>query len=142
MTRTELLAFFNDRNAHWNARDAEALAAGHAENGTVHSPMHGTPRGRESIAESYRALFAVFPDWQFTGDDLLIDGDRVAQVFTAEATHVGEFMGLAGTNRRFRIHGVRIYEMAGRLIQSERRLYDFTSLLMQVGVLRGRPAKD
>ena len=51
MTRTELLAFFNNRNAHWNARDAEALAAGHAENGTVHSPMHGTPRGRESIAE-------------------------------------------------------------------------------------------
>lgn len=142
MTRPEILAFFADRQAHWNARDAAALAAGHAEDGLVKSPMHGAPRGREAIADSYAALFTVFPDWRFTEDDLLIDGDRVAQVFTAEATHVGEFMGLPGTNRRFRITGVRLYEMAGGLIQSERRVYDFTGLLIQVGVLRSKPAKD
>jgi steroid delta-isomerase-like uncharacterized protein len=142
MTRPEIVAFFHDRNAHWNARNADALAAGHALECTVQSPMHGTPRGRAAIAVSYQALFSIFPDWQFTGDDLIIDGHRVAQVFAAEATHVGEFMGLSGTNRRFRIQGVRLYDMADGLIQSERRLYDFTGLLIQVGVLRGKPAKD
>jgi len=141
MTRAEIVAFFAGRQAHWNAHDARALAAGHAEFGVVKSPMHGTREGREAIEDSYAALFTVFPDWQFTGDDLLIDADRVAQVFTAEATHVGEFMGLPGSNRRFRIHGVRMYEMAGGLIQSERRLYDFSGLLIQVGVLRSKPAK-
>jgi hypothetical protein len=29
----------------------------------------------------------------------------------------------------------------GGLIQHERRLYDFTSLLIQVGVLRSKPAR-
>ena len=51
-------------------------------------------------------------------------------------------MGLAGTNRRFRIQGVRLYDMKAGLIQTERRLYDFTGLLIQVGVLRSKPAKD
>lgn len=142
MTRQETVGFFADRQARWNARDDAALASGHAENGTVQSPMHGLRRGRSAIADSYSALFAAFPDWQFTSDDLLIDGDRVAQVFSAEATHVGDFMGLAGTNRHFRIQGVRIYDMADGLIQSERRLYDFTALLIQIGVLRSKPAKE
>jgi predicted ester cyclase len=38
----------------------------------------------------------------------VIDGDRVARSFTAQATHVGEFMGLAGTGRRFAIQGVLV----------------------------------
>jgi predicted ester cyclase len=141
MTRQEILDFFAARQAHWKARDPDALASGHAVDGLVTSPMHGTPRGRASIAQSYRTLFSTFPDWQFMSDELLIDGARVAQPFAAEATHVGEFMGLPGTNRRFRIQGVRLYDMADGFIGREQRLYDFTALLIQVGVLRGRPTK-
>jgi steroid delta-isomerase-like uncharacterized protein len=142
MTRPDVLAFFADRQVHWNAHDVAALAAGHCEDGVIQSPMHGKRQGREAIADSYAALFGAFPDWRFTSDDMLIDEDRVAQVFSAEATHVGEFMGMAGTNRRFRIHGVRMYNLSGGLIKVERRLYDFTALLIQVGVLRSKPAKD
>src|SRR5512140_2730132 len=142
MTRQEILAFFADRQARWDAHDAPALAADHAETGTVQSPMHGTRRGRHAITGSYSALFEAFPDWRFVSEELIIDGDHVAQPFAAEATHVGDFMGLAGTNRRFRVQGVRVYELADGLIQSERRYYDFTSLLLQIGVLRGKPAKD
>jgi predicted ester cyclase len=140
MTRSEILAFFDQRQQHWNARDAVQLAADHTEKGHVRSPMHGVLDGRKAIADSYRALFDIFPDWQFRSEDVLIDGDRVAQVFSAEATHVGEFLGLMGTNRHFRIQGVRLYELDGGLIQKERRLYDFTGLLIQVGVLKGKPA--
>ena len=50
-------------------------------------------------------------------------------------------MGLAATHRRCQIEGVRLYEMKDGLIQSERRLYDFTGLLIQVGVLKSRPAQ-
>jgi steroid delta-isomerase-like uncharacterized protein len=140
MTRHEILDFFAARQERWNAHDADGLAAGHAEDGQVRSPMHGTLHGRPAIAESYRSLFSIFPDWQFTGDDLIIDDRRVAQVFTAEATHVGEFMGLSGTNRHFKIQGVRLYQLDGGLIRQERRLYDFTGLLIQVGVLKSKPA--
>jgi len=142
MTREDVLEFFSERQKHWQVRDADALALGHAPNGLVLSPMLGRREGRDAIRDSYRALFSIFPDWVFVSETPVIDGDRVALPFSTSATHVGEFMGLAGTNRRFQVHGVMLIEMAGDLIQTERRTYDFTGLLMQVGVLRGKPAKD
>jgi hypothetical protein len=63
------------------------------------------------------------------------------QVFSVTAKHVGEFMGLPGTNRLFTIQGVRIFDVANGFITHEKRMYDFTALLVQVGVLRARPAK-
>jgi predicted ester cyclase len=140
MTHQEIVAFFAERDTQWTARNPSALAAGHAAEGRVISPMHGDLYGRQAIEESYCTLLSIFPDWRFSSEELFVNGDRVAQVFTADATHVGEFMGLPGTNRRFRIQGVRLYDMVDGLIQTERRLYDFTGLLIQVGVLRSKPA--
>jgi predicted ester cyclase len=141
MTRPEILSFFSARDAGWRSKNPDDLSRGHAEDGTVVSPMFGTLRGRNAIGDAYRSLFTVFPDWDMVTEDPLIDGMRVAQPFSVTATHVGEFMGLAGTNRRFQIQGVRLFDMGDGLIQHERRLYDFTGLLIQVGVLRGKPAK-
>ena len=141
MTRQEIVSFLADRQAMWVARDTEGMSATHAANGTVDSPMFGALRGRNEIAESYRSLFTIFPDWEMTNHDALVDGQRIAEPFSATATHVREFMGLAGTHRRFQIQGIRLYELAGDVIQHERRLYDFTALLIQIGVLRGKPAK-
>ena len=142
MDRHEILAFFEGRQQAWVNRDADGLGAFHAEDGTIESPMFGRRQGRQAIADSYRALFTTFPDWDFQGEELLIDGERVAQPFTAGATHVGTFLGIEGTNRRFVIQGVRLFTMANGLVQHERRMYDFTGLLIQIGILRGKPAKD
>ena len=38
-TRADILALFDRRGVAWDARDAEALAATHAPDGTVKSPM-------------------------------------------------------------------------------------------------------
>jgi steroid delta-isomerase-like uncharacterized protein len=140
MTRDAIRAFFADRQVEWKRRDADALARSYAEDCDVFSPMFGALKGRAAIGEAFHSLFKIFPDWDLRIEDLLIDDDRVAQIFAVGATHVGEFMGLAGTNRRFEIHGVRLCTMADGLIRSERRLYDFTALLIQVGAIRSKPA--
>jgi steroid delta-isomerase-like uncharacterized protein len=102
--------------------------------------MFGELNGREAIAASYASLFRNFPDWVFTSETMLIDGDRVAQPFEATATHASEFMGLPATGRHFRIEGVRLHTLKDGLIQDEQRIYDFTGLLIQVGVLKSKPA--
>ena len=142
MTRQEITAFFDGRLGAWKQRDPNLLASGHAADGTIESPMFGRRRGREAILDTYKALFVTFPDWDFEAEDLLIDGDNVAQAFSATATQIGDFMGLSGTNRRFRIQGARLFTMAGGFIVHERRMYDFTGLLIQIGVLKGKPAKE
>ena len=141
MTRDDVLAFFERQQRHWEVRDAEALADGHAADGTIVSPIFRTVHGRAEILESYYSLFEIFPDWCYTPKDVIVDRDRVAQSFTISATHAGEFMGLRGTGRKFEFEGVRLFEMRDGLIAHERRYYDFTALLMQLGVLRGKLAK-
>jgi hypothetical protein len=36
---------------------------------------------------------------------------------------------------------MRLFEMQDGLIAYERRYYDFTGLLIQLGILRGKPAR-
>lgn len=141
MTRDEVRACFAHRQKAWNARDAEELADTHRADGTIESPIFGTIQGRTAILKAYEALFRMFEEWEYRGEEPVVDGDRAVQAFTARGVHVGEFMGLAGTGRRFEIEGVALYELQADLIVHERRIYDFTGLLIQIGVLRGKPAR-
>jgi steroid delta-isomerase-like uncharacterized protein len=141
MTREDAVRFFADQQAEWNARDAEALARRHTPDGTIVSPIFRTVQGFDGILRSYRALFTTFPDWQYIGEEPMVDGSRLAQPFRVHATHSAEFMGLPGSGRKFDIEGVRVFEMKDGLIAYERRYYDFTGLLIQLGVLRGKPAR-
>jgi steroid delta-isomerase-like uncharacterized protein len=140
MTHDEAIQVFEHQQVCWNNRDADALANAHAPDGTIISPIFRTVQGRADILASYRTLFATFPDWQYVGQRLLVDGSLVAQEFLVHATHSGEFMGLRGTGRKFDIEGVRLMEMRGGLILTERRYYDFTGLLIQLGILKSKPA--
>ena len=141
MHHDDAVAFFAQQQQLWSDRDAEGLARTHTEDGVVISPIFKTVQGRPSILESYRSLFATFPDWEYIGQQLLVDGDRIAQQFLVHATHSGEFMGIPGSGRAFDIQGVRMFEMKQGLIAYERRYYDFTGLLIQLGILRGKPAR-
>ena len=141
MTRDDAVKFFAEQQVDWNARDADALARRHAPDGTVVSPIFRTVQGFDEILGSYRSLFTVFPDWQLIGQEPMVDGNRLAQPFLVKATHSADFMGLPGSGRKVEIEGVRVFEMKDGLIAYERRYYDFTGLLIQLGVLRGKPAR-
>ncbi len=140
MTYEETAAFLEQRQAKFDRHDVNALAADHTDGGVVRSPIFPSVQGVVNIQGSYRALFTMFPDWLITFEPPIIDGDRAAHPFTARATHTGEFMGMAGTGRKFQIVGTLLYRFDDGLIAEERRIYDFTGLLMQVGVLKGKPA--
>jgi hypothetical protein len=139
MTHEEARAYFVRRQTAWREADARALTDDHDEDCTVTSPIFATIHGRAAIQRSYESLFRTFSAWDVRHDDPLLDGNRIALPFTARAVHVGEFMGLQGTNRRFEVAGVLLFEMRDAKIIQERRLYDFTALLIQTGVLRGKP---
>jgi steroid delta-isomerase-like uncharacterized protein len=140
MTRDEVVRLIDQWHAQFAKRDAADLARLYASDCIVISPIFGDLKGRAAVEASNRRLYEAFPDWDMrTEGELIIDGDRVAQVFKVTATHAGEFMGLPGTGRKAQIHGARIIDFENGLIKKELRLYDFTLLLMQVGVLRGKP---
>lgn len=49
-------------------------------------------------------------------------------------------MGIPGSGRRVEFECVLIFDIEDGLITRERRIYDFTGMLIQLGVLRGKPA--
>jgi steroid delta-isomerase-like uncharacterized protein len=139
MTRDEVVAFFDRRQAAWENLDAAALAADYADHCVVDSPAGGTHTGRDSVQSVLEAVFGAFLDQKLSTDQLLVDGDHVAQVLSIEGTNMGGFLGLAPSGKRFRISAVFVYELKNRQIVRERRIYDFTGMLTQIGVLKTKP---
>jgi uncharacterized protein (TIGR02246 family) len=139
MTRDEALALLQRRHDAWDAHDAAALAATHTETGVVVSPTGGVLEGRADIERVYRLWFSAFPDIQFTDDDVLLDGNRVAQIARLSGTHAGEFFGMAPTGRHVEVQVALVMTLEDGLVREERRIYDFTGVLIQVGVLKAKP---
>jgi steroid delta-isomerase-like uncharacterized protein len=139
MTRDDILAFFERRLEKWRRHDATALADDHAEDSLVQSPTQAIQRGREAIESVYKLWFSAFPDYQFLPEEVLIDGQRVAVIARIVGTHEGEFFGMAATGRRFECRVVFVYTMKDGKIVHERRILDFTGVLLQIGVLKARP---
>lgn len=136
MTRDEVMACLMERRRYWSARDVAGLVRTHAPDGEIESPMFGTVRGHAEIERAYRKLFAVFEDMTFDDAEPLIDGDRAVQPFRARATHNREVFGMPPSGRRFEVQGALFFEFADGRIARERRLYDFTALLVQLGVFK------
>ena len=139
MTRAEVVALFERRQVALDNLDAAALAADYADDCVVDSPTGGTHTGRASVQSVYEAVFEAFLDQKTTTDHLIIDGNRVAQVLSIEGTNMGGFLGLPASGKRFTSAAVFVYELKDGQIVRERRVYDFTGMLTQIGVLKTKP---
>lgn len=140
MTREEITALFRRREAAWRAHDAAGLAADHSADAVAISPTGGVLEGREEIQRVYQIWFSAFPDLRFDEYDFLIDGDRVALLMTVTGSHSGDFFGLPASGRHVQAVCAFIYMLKDGAIVHERRILDFTGVLIQVGVLRAKPA--
>ena len=137
MSREAIVALFQDRDRAWQRRDAVALAECHAEHATWDSPMQGLIEGRARIRQLYQTWFDAFPDLAYTTSDLVIDGNRAVQFFKVSGTQAGPFAGVPPTGRKIQFNGVSLYVLdESGLIVHNRFLYDLTTLLMQLGVLK------
>ena len=76
-----------------------------------------------------------------TTEELVIDGDRAAQVATLAGTDTGGFLGLPASGKPFRVPILTPHGKDQQIV-SERRIYDFTGLLIQIGVLKASPRRS
>src|SRR5262249_24732186 len=139
ITRDEILALFDRRQKAYDDLDAAMLAADYAPHATVESPMGGAHQGRDVIETVFQAFFDAFVDLRVTTDRLVIDGPSVVQILNAEGTHIGVFLGLEPTSKPFRFSAAVLYDVQDGQIVRERRIYDFTGFLVQIGVLKAKP---
>jgi len=138
MTRDETAAFIRRYVDAWERNQIPTLLECYTEQAQVSSPMFHTITGKPQLEKSFHDLFHAFTDWKLTIDEIIVEGDRAVMVFTAHATHRGEVFGVSPSGRRFENRGVFVYTFDGRCIVKEIRVYDFTGMLIQVGVLKAK----
>ena len=141
MTRDDIVAVFTQRLDAINSRDLGQLSALYASDCIVDSPMAaGTVQGRQAVSKIHQALFEALPDLHLEQEQLLVEGDEGVQIGTMTGTYTGGFMGLPPSGKKLRVPIVVACGFADGLIARERRIYDFTGMLVQIGVLKARPA--
>jgi steroid delta-isomerase-like uncharacterized protein len=140
MTRQQMLDFFKHREDAYDDLDAAALAADYSEHAVIESPTGGTHTGPEAAERTFRVIFSAFLDLTTKVENLLIDGNTAVTVVSIEGTHIGDFLGLPPTGKRFIMPAVFFYQLKAGKIVRERRIFDFTGMLVQIGVLKAKPA--
>ena len=141
MTRDEILGVLNGRTDAWRRLDVSALVADYAPDAVVESPLAGgSTQGVEQIKQVFQTYFTAFPDLEIDVADVLIDDQRAAVFATFTGTDRGGFMGMPPTGRRVTIPVAFLYEFKDGKIVRDRRMYDFTGVLIQVGTLKAKPA--
>jgi steroid delta-isomerase-like uncharacterized protein len=80
-----------------------------------------------------RSVRDAFPDWHSTFEELVAEGERVAERWTGRGTHRGEFQGIAATGRRVAVPGTVFYRIVGGKIAEFRGQFDRLAMLEQLG---------
>lgn len=139
MTREEIVGLLDRRREALGRLDPAALAALHTEDCVLDSAMAGTVVGRQGLEQFYQHLFTSFPDFTYESEELFIDGDRVAERGAFGGTDIGGFMGLPPTGKHVRVPLVLLFTLKNSQIERMRSIYDFTLMLVQIGVLKVKP---
>jgi steroid delta-isomerase-like uncharacterized protein len=139
MTRDETRQVFDRRIDAWRLRDIDALTHAHTDDCVLESPLAGKVTGRAAIENVYRSFVTSFPDLTIENPELIVDGDNVVQTVTFSGTNTGGFMSMAPTGKRFSFAAVLICTLRDGLIAREKRIYDFTGFLLEIGVLKAKP---
>ncbi len=143
MTSDEIRSFL-DRFMHaWESQNVKALSDCYAEDCVVVSPIFRTLRGRAEVEKSYGDLFKAFATEKVRVDDVVIgneDPPRAVVVWNVQSTHIGEVFGMPPSGKRIERTIAYLLTLKDGLIAKEVRIYDFTNMLMQLGVLRAKPA--
>jgi steroid delta-isomerase-like uncharacterized protein len=118
----------------WNQKNPSAADELMAPDVVIHMPTGEVVDldGLKGFAEMWRSSF---PDWNSTFEELIAEGDRVAERWTARGTHQGELAGIPPTGKRVEVPGSVFYRIVEGKIVEFRGQLDMMSLMQQIGAV-------
>jgi len=102
----------------------------------VHIPSRrDMPRGPTAFKQAIGIWRAAFNDWHMTIEDLVAEGDLVANRFTTTGTHTGPLFGFPSTGRTMVVHGQELHRLANGKVVESWICDDVPGILVQLGLL-------
>ena len=96
-------------------------------------PMRG-PGGYLAIIGMMRS---GFPDIQWTLEESVAEGEKVAARFVMRGTHKGVFFGVPPTGKSIKVQAMNFYRFSNGQIIEEYGQPDMLGLLQQIGAIPG-----
>jgi steroid delta-isomerase-like uncharacterized protein len=96
-------------------------------------PSTGNPKAdlKAAIERTSKGL----ADPEFTIEDLVAEGDRVAVRLTSAATQVGEFMGMPGSGKRYSIEEIHVFRLRDGKVVEHWHQFDQMGMMQQLGAM-------
>ncbi len=95
----------------------------------------GTKNNLQEFRNNWQLpLRAAFTDRTYKTDKFIVDGEWASCFGHIEATHSGEFMGVAATNKRVKIAYMDFWKVSDGRIEDNWVSVDYASVLAQLGV--------
>ena len=127
--------------SRFNAKDLE----GYLEMFDKAVVFHGLSRklkpGVGGLRDYYTALREGFPDMRLASEDLIAEGEKIANRYTFYGTHKGTYMGIAPTSKLVISPGVVIHHFRGGKCAETWQSTDALGFLTQLGVAQPLAAK-
>jgi steroid delta-isomerase-like uncharacterized protein len=102
------------------------------------APSADGSSGRDDLKRTIDRVFAALDDVEFTIDDLVAEGDRIAVRLTSSATQTGEFMGMPATGKRYTIEEMHVFRIGDGQVAEHWHQLDQMGMMRQLGAM---PAK-
>lgn len=117
---------------HWNAGELDNYLVMYADEAVLHG-YGSEPIGKAQAAGFYAEMMQAFPGSQVRLDDLIDIDDRLVIRYTQTGQHMGEFMGIAPTERNFSLVGICIDRHADGKVVERYSVADMTAVFEQLG---------
>ncbi len=109
----------------------EVIAADYVE----HVSTPGFPGGVAGLKQFVTALRAAFPDFHYTVDEEIAEGDKVVQRLTAQGTMQGAFAGMPPSGKHATWTEIHISRLAGGKLVEHWANIDQLGMLQQLGMI-------
>jgi len=93
--------------------------------------------GPDGVLTIVNMMRSGFPDIQWSLDDVVAEGDKVAARFTMRGTHKGTFFGVPATGKQIVGRSTSFYRLADGMIVDDQGLPDVLGILRQIGAVPG-----
>jgi len=116
----------------WNKGNLSQVDEFMAQDFVDYNRPPGAAEGREGYKAGVTMIRTAFPDFNFTLDQILAEGDHVAIRLTGSGTHKGDFMGISPTGKQVALGSMTFLRIKNGKISERWGISDIPRVIQQL----------